>query len=97
MNSERAGGDRLVAVGRLQRLFDEMTLPTSDSFMEWKFGCCPGIEYARCLVFRSIQFLLYLFGGNSPTTGLDGGAFDQVLQFPHVAWKGIALKGQHGI
>jgi hypothetical protein len=35
MNSERAAID-LLPWGRLQRLLDEMTLPTPDGFMEWK-------------------------------------------------------------
>ena len=97
MNSEPASGVPLVAVGCFQRLLDEMTLPTPDRLMKWKSRCCLDIEYARCWGPRSGQFLLHLFGCYGSSAGSDGGALDQVLQFPHVAWERIALQCQYGI
>src|ERR1700679_346471 len=97
MDSEPASGVRLVAVGRVQGQVNEMTLPDTDRFMEWKSRCGLDIECALCCGLRFAQFLLYLVGSDGPATGLDGGTFDQMLQFAHVAGERIALQGCHRV
>src|SRR5580692_2803332 len=92
MDSEPASGVRLVAVRRVQCHLNEMALPDSDRLMEWKSRCCLDIERALCCGLGFAQFPLYLVGSDGPSTGLDGGTFDQMLQFPHVAGERIALQ-----
>jgi hypothetical protein len=96
VDSEPASSVRFVALGGFQRLLDEVALPTCDGVMEWESCCCLDVEWAP-LDSWLCQFFLYLFSSNSPSTGLDGGAFDQMLQFPHVARKRMALQGSNGI
>ena len=74
-----------------------MAFPTCDRLVERQPGGCVGIEYARCGALRFGQFFLDLFSSDGPSPCLDGGTFDQMLQFSHIAWEGIALQGHDGI
>src|ERR1700677_889946 len=77
MDSEAASSVRLVAEGRFQSLFDEVTLPACDSFMKRQLSDERNIESALPGRLCLCQFILNMFGGDGSSAGFHSSPFDQ--------------------